>query len=395
MLKEQNIAPILFVKDKTTPLYQLGEKLFSDNLLSGNKNISCQTCHHPDLGGGDKLPLPIGEGGLGLGPNRTLELGRIIPRNSPHLFNLGQKDNNIMFWDGRVSFDPKTKAFNTPEKGINGKVPTHPEYTKPLTSALSAQAMFPPLSHDEMRGELGSNEIADAKTNFEAWEKLTKRVLSKEEYVKLLKEAMPTAKLKNLTFGHLAQAIGHFQSNKFAVNNTPFDQYLKGNDKALSLQAKKGAILFYSKARCFMCHSGSNLTDGKFHNVAFPQVGPGKESNGDDKGKFAITLKNEDLYKFKTPGLRNVALTTPYGHSGSLKTIRKVVEHYSHPMRSNHHYDGGFRNLPYELPVDWNNMNDRLRNIDPQIGRMGIPISREDIDFLTIFLTEGLTQKNF
>lgn len=395
MLKQQNIEAQNFKKDTDSSLYRLGEKLFSDNDLSGNRNISCQTCHHPDFGSSDKLPLPIGEGGSGIGPRRTVDSGSIIPRNSPHLFNAALSGKTLMFWDGRVTYDPKTKVFQTPEKGINGPSPKHPEICKPLTSALSAQAMFPPLSHDEMRGQKGSNEIADSKNNIEAWKKLTQRITSKKEYEKLLVSAMPTVKLEKLTFGHLAEAIGHFQANKFAVNNTPFDKYLRGNNNALTENAKKGAVLFYSTARCFMCHSGPNLTDGKFHNVAFPQVGPGKDLNHDDKGLYAVTGVDFDKYKFKTPGLRNVALTAPYGHSGSLKTLRKVVQHYEHPMRSNHHYDGGFRNLPYELPLEVNNMNKRLRLIDPQIGRMGIPINQEGMQNLVIFLEEGLTQTDF
>lgn len=394
MLRQQNIDAINIKRDISSPLYRLGEKLFSDTELSGNRNISCQTCHHPDLGSSDMLPLPIGEGGNGLGRNRTVDDGDIIPRNSPHLFNAAITGNKVMFWDGRVTYNPKNNSFITPEKGINGANPKHPELCEPLTSALSAQAMFPPLSHSEMRGKPGSNEIADAKNNIEAWSKLTKRITSKSEYIALLNTAMPTVKLKKITFGHLAEAIGHFQSNKFLLTNTPFDQYIRGDNNALSINAKKGATLFYSSARCFMCHSGSNMTDEKFHNVAFPQVGPGKHS-GDDLGLYAETQKNEDLYKFKTPGLKNISLSAPYGHSGSLKTLKSVVTHYSHPMRSNHHYDGGFRNLPYSLPVDWNNMNKRLRLIDPQVGRMGIPMNSDDIDNIVTFLIEGLTQKDF
>ncbi len=395
MLREQNIEALSFKTDTKSPLFKLGEKLFVDKDLSGNKNISCQTCHHPDFGSSDKLPLPIGEGGNGIGPGRTVDDGHIISRNSPHLINAGITGKTTMFWDGRVRFDPIEKVFTTPEKGINGKQPEHPELCKPLTSALSAQAMFPPLSNHEMRGEPGSNEIADAKSNIQAWEKLTKRIVVKLSYKTLLKKVFPDISLDEINFAHLAEAMGHFQANNFVATNTPFDQYLRGDKNALSPKAKKGAILFYSSGRCFMCHSGSNLTDGKFHNVAFPQVGPGKNTDRDDKGLYNITRKPEDLYKFKTPSLRNIATTAPFGHSGSLKTIRRVVEHYSHPMRSNHHYDGGFRNLPYELPVDWNNMNNRLRLIAPQIGRMGIPLSREDIDNLTSFLSVGLTQTSY
>ena len=109
-------------------------------------------------------------------------------------------------------------------------------------------------------------------------------------------------------------------------------------------------------------------------------------SIGNDKGLFYRTGKTEDLYTFKTPGLRNVAHSGPYGHSGSLRTLEQVVLHYTHPMRSNHHYDPGYRSLPYELDLEVKNMNDRLRRTDPIIGRMGIFISPEDQEDLVEFL---------
>lgn len=215
LLKDLNYKPLKVTRDISSPLYQLGEKLFSDKDLSGNKNISCQTCHQPDLGGGDGLPLSIGEGGEGQGRSRRVHNGHVIPRNAPHLFNLGEVGKEVMFWDGRVSFDQKTKVFTTPEKGINGKGPTHPEYCEPLSSALSALAMFPPLSHEEMRGQKGSNEVADASTNFEAWELLTSRITNKREYQKLLKITFPQTPLNKINFAHLGEALGHFQATVF------------------------------------------------------------------------------------------------------------------------------------------------------------------------------------
>ncbi|MCO4795577.1 MAG: hypothetical protein KC493_17800, partial [Bacteriovoracaceae bacterium] len=335
------------------------------------------------------------QGGEGLGRDRKLGTGSIIPRNAPHLFNLGMVGLKTMFWDGRVSYDPATKVFTTPESGINGTNPAHPEYCEPLSSALSAQAMFPPLSHDEMRGQPGSNEVADAKTNFEAWALLTKRITSKKDYMNLFRQAMPGTPKDKINFAHIGEALGHFQANRFAVTQTPFDKYLAGDNSSMSDAAKRGASLFLGQARCVLCHSGSNFTDDDFHNVAFPQVGPGKEESGDDRGLFLETGKQEDLYKFKTPSLRNIALSAPYGHSGSLKSLIKVIQHYQHPMRSNHHYDGGFRGLPYALDVDWDNMNTRLRLIDPQIGRMGIPMNMMQMQDIATFLKEGLTDQNF
>lgn len=393
LLKEHNIKPLVMKRDLSSPMFKLGAKLFVDNRLSGNNNISCKTCHHPMMGTSDNLPLPIGEGGVGEGRSRSMGTGEVISRNAPHLFNSGLSNKEFSFWDGRVSFDPKTKTFQTPEPTINGSNPAKPEIAKVLSSALAAQAMFPPLSHDEMRGKAGSNEIADAKTNLEAWELLTERITSDQQYMSLFKKALPGITKDKINFGHIGEALAHFQSNKFAVVNTPFDRYVAGDNSALSEAAKRGAILFYSKGKCVECHSGNNFTDDKFHNIAFPQVGPGKEEGGNDKGLFMVTGKDEDLYKFKTPGLRNIALSAPYGHSGSLKTLFRVVQHYQHPMRSNHHYDGGYRNLPYALEVDWDNMNDRLRRMDPLLPRMGVPLNGMEIQDIVTFMEEGLTGK--
>ena len=395
VLARENIQAITFKRDTSSAMFKLGKMIFEDKRLSGNKNISCQDCHHPKLGTSDQLPLPIGEGGEGLGPKRQLVNGHIIPRNAPHLFNLGFPEMTVMFWDGRVSFDPKTKTFQTPEAGLNGVNPKRADFTKVLTSALSTQAMFPPLNHEEMRGQPGSNEVADAKNNFEAWALLTERFASDPKYQKLFFQAFPNLKTKDdILFAHLGEAMGHFQKHQFAVVDTPFDRYLKGNLKALTDKAKQGALIFYGKGQCVQCHGGIHMTDNKFHNLAWPQIGPGKNENRDDKGRFNITKKPEDLYAFKTPGLRNIALSGPFGHSGSLKTLQQVMVHYFRPMRSNHHYNPGFRNLPYTLDLQVDQMNERIRRTDPIVG-FGLDLGNEDRDLLLHFLIQGLTDTTF
>ncbi|MEL7259073.1 MAG: cytochrome-c peroxidase, partial [Pseudomonadota bacterium] len=98
----------------------LGQSLFYDTILSGNRNISCAHCHHPDFGTGDGLSLGIGEGGAGLGPDRTAGMGasrvkKRIPRNAPGLWNLGARDLHTMFHDGRLSIsDIYQNGFNSP-----------------------------------------------------------------------------------------------------------------------------------------------------------------------------------------------------------------------------------------------------------------------------------------
>ena len=119
---------------------ELGKRLFMDTNLSGNRNVSCMTCHNSIAGTSDLLPL-----------SRTENSNGILRRNSLSLFNLG--NNPFIFWDGRVSYDKTSKIFSTPEKNLPISI------SNVLTSALSAQALFPMVSHDEMRGQKGENEI--------------------------------------------------------------------------------------------------------------------------------------------------------------------------------------------------------------------------------------------
>jgi cytochrome c peroxidase len=141
---------------------EIGHRLFYDPILSGNQNISCAHCHHPDLGTGDGLSLGIGEGGQGLGPRRTAGAGRDqvrkrIPRNAPALWNLGAKDLHTMFHDGRLSIsDIYGNGFNSPAEEW---------LPKGLNSLLAAQALFPLTAQFEMAGNVAENEIIGAVTD--------------------------------------------------------------------------------------------------------------------------------------------------------------------------------------------------------------------------------------
>ncbi|MEO0820475.1 MAG: cytochrome-c peroxidase, partial [Pseudomonadota bacterium] len=138
----------------------LGRLLFFDKVLSGNRNISCATCHHPRHASADGVALGIGEGGAGLGPERHVPegaavLGR-VPRNAPSLQNLGAHEFRTLFHDGRVEADPDgpwPSGFWTPARE---------QLPEGLDSVLAAQAMFPVLSDIEMAGGRGENPVADA-----------------------------------------------------------------------------------------------------------------------------------------------------------------------------------------------------------------------------------------
>jgi cytochrome c peroxidase len=351
-----------------TAKVELGRLLFFDKVLSGNRNISCATCHHPAFNSGDGLALPLGEGAHGLGIDRRTGLdvsasvsGR-VPRNSPGLFNLGAGEFERLFHDGRVETDTNgyfAGGFLTPAKW---KLP------EGLDNALAAQAMFPVTSPAEMAGDKGENPIADAASLNNAagkngvWELIAKRLRDIPEYVDLFTRAYPVkvTSRDDITYVLAANAIAAFETTAFRADNSPFDQYLRGYSRSLSRNARKGMALFYGRAGCGACHSGKFQTDHDFHAIAMPQIGPGKADGQDssywnatginavleDFGRGRVTSRAEDNYKFRTPSLRNVATTGPWGHAGAYNDLEAVVRHHLDPVSSLDRYDATTASLP-------------------------------------------------
>ena len=346
---------------------ELGRLLFFDKILSGNRNISCATCHHPQFSTSDGVALALGEGARGLGPERRAGSGEAdavyerVPRNAPALFNLGAKEYTTMFHDGRVEVDSEgyyEGGFITPAKF---KLP------EGLENVLAAQAMFPVTSPTEMAGQKGENPVADAKAlNNVAgaggvWEQLAARLAANPEYVTLFAQAFPEdiRNGEDIRFVHAANAIAAFEASAFRADDSPFDRYLRGED-ALSPEAERGMKLFYGKGNCSSCHAGKFQTDHDFHAIAMPQVGPGKSDgwNADywrktgqrafpeDHGRGRVTKRPEDNYKFRTPSLRNVALTGPWGHDGAYATLEEVVRHHLDPIRAAETYRASTGLLP-------------------------------------------------
>nr|WP_299345556.1 cytochrome c peroxidase [Allomuricauda sp.] len=340
VIKKHNLKAYVDVPPLDTAKVKLGRMLFFDKILSGNKDISCATCHHPSLNSGDNLALAIGVGGFGLGDNRTMGVNRDrVPRNSPEIFNRGAEEWHTMFWDGRVS-----------SKGEIGFVsPADEKLPDGLDNVLAAQAMFPVTSRDEMRGEIGDEDIFGEQNELalisnaapqSVWHALMRRLLSLPEYQKLFTEAYPTVPLDKLGFQHAANAIAAFEIEEFTFVDSPWDKYLRGDLDAMGESAKRGALLFYGKANCVECHSGNLLTDQQFHNIGIPQFGPGKERAAPlDAGRFAETGNPTDRFAFRTPPLRNVAITGPWMHNGAYNELEDVIRHHLDPISGLKGYD--------------------------------------------------------
>lgn len=238
---------------------ELGKALYFDPRLSGSNWISCGTCHNPTLGWSDALPTAIGDG------------QHVLHRATPTILNTAY--NAMQMWDGR---------FKT----------------------LEEQAVGPVQAAGEMNQEMGS---------------LLAELKEIKGYHPLFEAAYPGEGITDKTIG---KAIATYERT-IVSGESPFDRWVKGNQKAVSESAKRGFTLFEGKGACVVCHSGFNFTDDGFHNLGL------KEAGEPDPGRYGVVKVPRNMGAFKTPTLRDVALTAPYMHNGMYKTLDEVVDHYN------------------------------------------------------------------
>lgn len=327
------------------PLAQLGMKLFFSKSLSGPLDTACVSCHHPTMGGGDDLPLPIGveaEFPDLLGPDRVhaswghhFDGGPTVPRNAPTTFNIALWDQ-VLFHDGRVESLGKTAGANgndgqgirTPDSAFGSAAPDAENLTQ-------AQALFPVTSVEEMRGQF----VAGG-SNAELRAALTERLVSQEianTWLADFQAAFDSVAGGDelITYQNISRALAAYENSQVFVD-TPWKAYIQGDTDAISDSAKRGAILFHTSvedggASCDTCHSGDFYSDEQFHVLAIPQIGRGKgdgATGDDDFGRFRETGVPDDRYAFRTPTLLNVAVTGPWGHSGAYLDLAAIVRHH-------------------------------------------------------------------
>jgi cytochrome c peroxidase len=334
------VVPIGQLNAASPALVDLGRGLFFDKELSGNRDVSCATCHSPLAHGADVLALSIGTGGSGDGASRTLGSGRqFTPRNAPSLINVGL-GGFYFFWDGRVSELGGLGSFKTPAgTALPADVP----------NVLAAQAMFPVTNRNEMRGEAGDHDVFGAANELAAidtadypgiWAATTKRLLAINAYVSKFNAAFPGIPRSSLGFQHAATAIAAFERSAFTFTNSPFDRFVAHDDQAMTTEAKQGALLFFTKARCSSCHFGPLLGGQSFASAGVPQVGPGFGSDAPrDLGQAPQFPGQAERFLFRVPSLRNVELTAPYMHDGAFATLDAVVHHYNDIEKTLRNYD--------------------------------------------------------
>lgn len=401
-----------------TPKAQLGKMLFFSRNLSGRRDTACASCHHPRLGGGDALALSIGHNAEEpdlLGPGRVVKTSRLnkegvvrVPRNASTTFNIGlYKD--VLFFDGRV--EHVDGGINTPRSQVGKPDPTA------LENLVQTQALFPVASVHEMAGDAyepvdGLDGIyGDIEKRFRYLvnaDNETKNVQDKpSKWVKFFRSAFnepdqPIDELVNYT--RIAQALASYQESQIFIDS-PWQRYLSGKSDELKTDAKRGAELFFKSvkeggANCIACHTGDRFTDEKFHVIAMPQIGRGKNvhtkrSKTDDLGRYMSSLKQVDMHAFRTPTLLNVADTGPWGHAGAYDDLADVIRHHADPVNAvkAYTYDGPENQIEIaDLSKNALNAVDSFNRAWPDgtYPMHGVDLSDADVAALVAFL-EALT----
>ena len=278
----------------TTPgRVALGRLLFWDPVLSGQQDVACATCHHPDFGYSDGLDLSIGTNGTGLGAARTFVAGqpaRLVKRNSQTVLNV---------------------AFNGLTPGAPAAPAAAPMFWDLRVRGLEAQALEPIKALEEMRG--------DAYPEHRAVPQAVARLNAIAEYRESFARAFGGTRPVNEQ--NLGRALAAFQRTLIAVNS-PFDRYMRGDTSALSPEQLRGMERFESTG-CVNCHSGPMFSDFAVHVLAVPDNPKLPES---DAGV-------NKAYGFRTPSLRNLAATAPYMHNGVFSSLPEVIQFYQRVSR--------------------------------------------------------------
>jgi cytochrome c peroxidase len=239
-----------------------------------------------------------------------------------------------------------------------------------------------------MGGDPEENEISGAVNDRidNGWPILAKRVRAIPEYGRMFVSAFDHIESpEQVTIVEIANALAAFIGTEWRNHDSPFDRFLAGDAGALDEQSYAGLELFFGKANCATCHSGSLLSDQGFHALALPAFGPGKTRRFDllprDVGRMGESDRLEDAYRFRTPMLRNVALTEPYGHNGAYPTLEGMVRHHLNPLVELDRWTTGMAQLP---KAPWLAQTDFAVRIDAREGAR----HRRAVDIVPVALSE-------
>ena len=273
---------------------ELGRQLYFDTRLSADSTVSCASCHDPAMGYTAHTAT-----GVGIGRQNGV-------RNSPVSFN--RILSGKQFWDGRVD-SLEAQAVGPIQNPIEMGF-THEGVVKRLGEIPVYKKQF-----DKIFGELSIDRVGEAIAAFE------RTLVTGPSPYDYHEELLPFAKLDAEDIAEDEELAAKYAAVKAAAEAHP-----------MSDAAKRGRDLFFGRANCTACHVGANLADEQYHNL-----GVGMDKPEPDLGRFVVTKDAKDTGAFKTPTVRNVALTAPYMHDGSIATLAEVVEWYDKGGHPNPH----------------------------------------------------------
>ena len=263
---------------------ELGRWLFYEKRLSRNQSVACATCHNQALAFTDGKTRSVGA------------TGETHPRNAMSL--------------------------------VNSAYASRLTWASSLIDRLEDQALTPLLGENPVEMGMGRREA-----------EIGKLLATDEHYRALADRAFPGDE-NPYSVLNAVRAIAAFVRSIISFNS-PYDRYLAGNDTAISESAVRGMDLFFSeRLECFHCHGGFNFTDNTthasatvtpvgFHNTGLYNLGNTGAYPPENTGLYDMTGNIRDMGRFKAPTLRNIALTAPYMHDGSIETLGEVIDHYT------------------------------------------------------------------
>jgi cytochrome c peroxidase len=422
----QSTLELRLMRSLDPALVDLGRLLFFDNLLGLHEDNACAGCHSPAFGFGDSQSIAIG-----VQSNRIVGPERAGPRNqrrAPQVINTAFLAK--LMWNGRFqakSGDPFNNSLGFKFPPPEGDAVRFPPGDPEVPTLLAAQGHIPETELVEMAGFTGAKTNPLIGSRFHQFddglgtplplddcrafpkdcgflnEEIRRVVLGKIQatpgYVRRFRQVFGIKRANEITFGMVGRALAEFQMS-LTFADAPIDRFARGDRDAMTDAEKRGALLFFGKARCAECHAGETFTDLENRVLGVPQIAPffgvglgnvvfdGPKKN-EDFGAEQITGSPSDRYKFRTSPIRNVALQPTFFHNGAFTRLEDAIRHHLNVRRSARSYD------PVAAGVD-EDLTKRMGPIEPVLARLD-PLIREPIDLspeefrdLVTFVATGL-----
>lgn len=368
-------------------LAEMGRLLWFDTVTGLNGDNSCAGCHSPTAGFGDTQSISIGVENNGIvGPNRT---GPRNQRRAPMAINTAFYPN--LMWNSRFA-----ALSNDPFDNSAGLLFPAPEglSLSYLPHLLTAQAFLPLTERAEAAGfDFPGDNVALRK-------EVIRRLNAIEEYRRRFGSVFPEVQAgAPITFDHFGRATAEFEFT-LTFANAPIDRFARGDQRALTAEQKKGALLFFGKAGCVSCHavagpSNEMFSDFRSHGIGVPQIAP-RDANvtfdgagqNEDFGLEQVTLDPMDRYKFRTSPLRNVALQPAFFHNGAFTRLEDAIRHHLDVFRSAATYRHP-ADLAPDLKAPMPNILPVLRQVDRALWRPA-RLDQEEFRQLVEFVRDGL-----